>query len=543
MPLTNCVRFFGPSREQPEPISPIARQEVCHAFSSVLGPGTSLYPESIIAAPGGLLAAGRSPEGHVVIALGKPAEALASPAQQVAGLAWCVAPAHADILANLRAMVPWLRPVNGGLRTSFGFGDRLGLAGFGHIAALRRTDPQRQIFPILAQQSIRELTRTQRSGIDVIDAATFACLATGWHHGYGADADHLKTPADVDAMMAAGFCFFTIDPSDYVDPEADTCSEELATARRQEIEQLPFFAGRRLHNEYALRDFPIPRADGSTLHVSFSEVQLDRAVAKYGRAVAHAAQLAHHIARRADDRQAPFEIEVSVDETAHPTTLAEHYFVASELRRAGVRNLVSLAPRFVGEFEKGVDYRGDLHAFEQSLADHAAIAEALGPYKISVHSGSDKFAIYPTLARLTHGRLHVKTAGTSYLEALRCIARCETALFRSIIRHSRRRFETDRATYHISAVLNTVTPPEDLSDTELERVYLDLDAGRQILHVTFGSILTAKRAGGPPMFLREIQNTLTQHEALHADILAQHLGKHLSGILQQTPPVTASAHG
>ena len=85
--------------------------------------------------------------------------------------------------------------------------------------------------------------------------------------------------------------------------------------------------------------------------------------------------------------------------------------------------LVSLAPRYIGDFEKGVDYKGDVAALERSLRDHAAIAEMLGPYKLSLHSGSDKLSMYPALARATKGRFHVKTAGTSYLEALRVVAR------------------------------------------------------------------------------------------------------------------------
>ena len=87
--------------------------------------------------------------------------------------------------------------------------------------------------------------------------------------------------------------------------------------------------------------------------------------------------------------------------------------------------LVSLAPRYIGDFEKGVDYKGDVAALERSLRDHAAIAELLGPYKLSLHSGSDKLSMYPALARATKGRFHVKTAGTSYLEALRVVARHE----------------------------------------------------------------------------------------------------------------------
>ena len=82
---------------------------------------------------------------------------------------------------------------------------------------------------------------------------------------------------------------------------------------------------------------------------------------------------------------------------------------------------MSLAPRFVGTFEKGVDYIGDRTTFAQDIAVHAAIARSHGPYKLSLHSGSDKFSIYDICAEATHGLVHLKTAGTSYLEALRTI--------------------------------------------------------------------------------------------------------------------------
>ena len=113
--------------------------------------------------------------------------------------------------------------------------------------------------------------------------------------------------------------------------------------------------------------------------------------------------------------------------------------------------LVSLAPRYIGDFEKGVDYKGDVAALEQSLNDHAAIARHLGPYKLSLHSGSDKLSMYAAFARATRGMFHVKTAGTSYLEALRVVARHDEALFRRIIDFARQRYDTDKATYHVSA--------------------------------------------------------------------------------------------
>ena len=151
-----------------------------------------------------------------------------------------------------------------------------------------------------------------------------------------------------------------------------------------------------------------------------------KAAVKYGRAVEHVASMYHHLARTAGHR--PFELEVSVDETEQPTSHAEHIYIASELKRLGV-NWVSLAPRYVGSFEKGVDYIGSLTLFQNDFAGHAAIARHFGPYKLSLHSGSDKFSIYPIAARLTHGLVHLKTAGTSYLEALRTIAALNDGAF------------------------------------------------------------------------------------------------------------------
>src|SRR5690606_5406611 len=129
----------------------------------------------------------------------------------------------------------------------------------------------------------------------------------------------------------------------------------------------------------ALRDaLPILRArflsrplDADGIALTFDEHTLARAAAKYGAALAHTAGLHRVLAATG----APYELELSVDETSYPTTPEEHAYIALELRRLEVP-VVSLAPRFVGRFEKGVDFRGDLTALTASLAGHAAIARA-----------------------------------------------------------------------------------------------------------------------------------------------------------------------
>jgi len=179
----------------------------------------------------------------------------------------------------------------------------------------------------------------------------------------------------------------------------------------------------------------------------------------------------------------------------------------------------SLAPRFVGRFEKGVDYIGDLAAFEAEFAQHAAIAWRLGPYKLSLHSGSDKFSIYPIAARHAGGLIHVKTAGTSYLEALRAIAQTDPALFRDILTLARARYETDRASYHVSADVRRVPPPAARRDDELPALLGDFHA-REVLHVTFGSALDA--------YGDRLRAALDAHEEAYYAALEAHLGRHLA---------------
>jgi hypothetical protein len=314
------------------------------------------------------------------------------------------------------------RPSTLGLQPSFGFGDRLGLATPGHILACKRG----RLVPIFAQQSIREMTRTQRTPDEVMSAAQIALQAQDWNSAWGADADHLKTRDDVFLMANAGFTFFTIDPSEYVDNRADEYSQsELETAMQDALQFGAWESDAQLQSLYLNTSFEV--GDGLTLR--FGRESLLRAVAKYGKAIQYAQQMAAWIAEANTGRD--YEIEISVDETDTPTTPLEHLFIGLELQRRGVK-VVSLAPRFVGEFEKGIDYKGDVATFESTLEQHVAIARHCGPYKISVHSGSDKFAIYPSIGRICGDLLHVKTAGTSYLEALRVAARQSPQLFLEI---------------------------------------------------------------------------------------------------------------
>jgi hypothetical protein len=144
-----------------------------------------------------------------------------------------------------------------------------------------------------------------------------------------------------------------------------------------------------------------------------------------------------------------------------------------------------------------------------------------------VHSGSDKFAIYPSFGRICGDLLHVKTAGTSYLEALRVVARQAPQLFLEILNYARGRFEEDRASYHISAELSRLKDPAELNQREREQEFLDGNDGRQMLHVTFGSVLTKGHMTNGQPYKDALLQTLHDNNDLHEELLARHLGHHI----------------
>jgi hypothetical protein len=361
------------------------------------------------------------------------------------------------------------------------------------------------VFPILAQQSVRENSRTGRSFEEVLTSAIFGAFEEGYTGGFGADADHLKSVEDALAAAELGYTFFTCDPSDHV-VAIERLSEEEVGRR---FVDLPHRED--LEREYLGKNIQIKGLG----RLRFSERELAAAAIKYSRAIEFAAEM-YHALREA--LPGGFDFELSVDEAITPTTPLEHFFVVSELARRDVE-LASLAPRFGGAMEKAVDYRGSVEVFRRDLRAHVAIAKMLGPYRISLHSGSDKFSLYPVLAREGEGMWHVKTAGTSYLVALEVVARHAPNLFREIAELSLARFAEDRATYHLSTDLSRIPELARLSDEELPKLLAQEDS-RQVLHVAFGSVLKS-------LLGEELRRVLVEHEEAHYEALAQHLGRHL----------------
>jgi len=322
---------------------------------------------------------------------------------------------------------------------------------------------------------------------------------------------------------------YTIDPSDHVDNEAD----HLDTGALEErFRALPGPLGTTPDASLQRYTEDAHAVGGSDVEVSFSEDDFKRAAVKYGAALAHTKAMASYVAARYRTGRPgeEYDLEMSVDETDYPPTRPrERFYVASEPGRLGVA-VTSLAPRFTGDFEKGIDFKGDLRAFEESFRKHAAIARAFSGYKLSIHSGSDKFSVFPLMGKYAADRLHLKTAGTNYLEALRIVAHHAPGLFREIVRFAFERFEADRKTYHVSTDLDAIPLPKEVADEDLELIYLDDNDGRQLLYITYGSVLSEKDASGALRFRTRFFGALNAQEEEHYETLKVHFTRHIESV-------------
>ncbi|PKL03190.1 MAG: hypothetical protein CVV53_10050, partial [Spirochaetae bacterium HGW-Spirochaetae-9] len=260
---------------------------------------------------------------------------------------------------------------------------------------------------------------------------------------------------------------------------------------------------------------------GENVSVSFDEQSFKRMSMVYGEVLDFATSI--YTTFFADGTY-DADFEISIDETTTPTSPLEHFFVANELTARGVK-FATIAPRFCGEFQKGVDYIGDIKQFEAELVDHAAISRHFG-YKISLHSGSDKFMVFPIFGRLTRGRFHVKTAGTNWLEAMKVIAMVDPKFFREIHAFALSKFDEVTKYYHVSTDITRIPDLDTLSDKALLKLFEHNDA-RQLIHITYGPILSTKDEKGEYVYKDRLYRLWKLHEKHYSDLLFHHIGRHL----------------
>ncbi len=474
------------------------------------GQGPAVYPDSPSFAGDSVLAMVRTETGDRIASVGPvSSEFVSDGTAMMDGETVTLSPLTHGNAAVLRRVLPFTAPSQVLTRArTIGLGDRLGLAGDGHIALLKK---HADVFPILAQQSMRELSLTERTFEDVLDSATFAVFRQGFRRGWGADGDHLKNAADIRNALDIGYTMITLDCGEHIRTQYADLSDEDAAEQAARLgigtdSLRPFYAG------------TVFSVEGN--EISYTEGALARLLLVYGDMLEFATEIYHTVI--APHRGADFEI--SIDEVMNPTSPAEHFFIASELIRRGVRP-ATVAPRFCGEFQKGIDYIGDPAEFEREMAVHAAIARRFG-YKISVHSGSDKFSVFPAVNRQTRGVFHVKTAGTNYLEAMRIVAEKEPALYRALHSYALEHFNEATRYYHVTTDLSKIPDIRSICDAELPGLF-GLNDARQLIHICYGVLLTARKPDGSFLFRDDLYTVWDEYRAEYAAALDAHIGRHL----------------
>ena len=285
---------------------------------------------------------------------------------------------------------------------SFGIGDRFAHEAKAQLqACLRAAGEGADVIPVW-NKSNREHNIIGSEPASTRAAADAAVKTLGWKKPYHVDADHIRLET-VDRFVA--HCdFYTIDVADTIGKPAAPAAVTAFVDRHPEL----------------LGQIVIP---GIEQPFASTRAEVERIAGKYLLAVQDAGRIYRHIA--AAKGEANFVTEVSMDETDSPQTPPELLVILAAIADEGVP-IQTIAPKFTGRFNKGVDYVGDVAQFEREFnQDLAVIAFAVNKYglpptlKLSVHSGSDKFGIYPAirrgLARFGAG-LHLKTAGTTWLE-------------------------------------------------------------------------------------------------------------------------------
>ncbi|QDV61635.1 tagaturonate epimerase family protein [Crateriforma conspicua] len=294
---------------------------------------------------------------------------------------------------------------------SFGVGDRFAHEAEAQLAAFEKLAAQDVIVSPVWNKSNREHTFVGSEPPSVMAAAKAAIESRGWSHDWHVDADHigLKT---VDPFLPCSD-FFTIDVADSIGKAPSDADLDAFVAKHGEL-------------------VGTLELDGLSEPLTITADDVRRVGKQYLSACAEAAEIYRYIA----DKKGADEViaEVSMDETDAPQTPPELLIILVALADQNVP-LQTIAPKFTGRFNKGVDYVGDLTQFEKEFNDDlAVIAHAVKAYglpenlKLSVHSGSDKFSLYPIIRQAmnrTGAGVHLKTAGTTWLEEIIGLAEAE----------------------------------------------------------------------------------------------------------------------
>lgn len=284
---------------------------------------------------------------------------------------------------------------------SLGCGDRFGREGEAQLAAYMKAAEQGISVSPVWNKSNREHMTVHTEPASVRNEADAAVAALGWDQPYFVDADHINL-LNVENYIESSD-FFTLDVADNIGEAAAAADVEAFLTSMDDY----------------IGEIELP---GMAETLTLDREAVHGVAERYLSAVQKAGEIYRFIAAR---KTGAYDVEVSMDETEDPQTPVEMLLILFMIAQENIP-MDTIAPKFSGRFNKGVDYVGDVGQFEKEFEQDLAVlrygVKNLGlkaNLRLSVHSGSDKFAIYPAINRLIKQYatgLHVKTAGTSWLE-------------------------------------------------------------------------------------------------------------------------------
>jgi tagaturonate epimerase len=396
---------------------------------------------------------------------------------------------------------PYLYPKKINKKSSFGFGDRIGNTSGIHSNFAASYN----IFPLFAQQSVREITKTSKKVEDILHDAVLGVFQSGFKNDWGADADHVRDKKWLTNMINNNYLpysMFTIDTFDYINLKPDSsgnCPENDKDFKERMVKAKKYI-GRKI--KFLDWEF------------TYGEDELLEIVRKYYKCLDHLKDCFSLIKEKISE----FDFEPTFDETDIVTKPEEHFFLASELTGDGV-DFSTFALRFPGVFEKSVDFYGNESELESSIKVHNEIAKHFGSYKLSLHSADYKFKVFKLFRNIAYDDFHMKLGGSSWREAVHTIAEIDKDLFRMILNISLEKAEENSIAYHmkmdtdkISKLINT----KDLSGLfEIKEVV-------QLLEISYGTILERYR--------NIIEDMLMKNEDRYEENIADNYRLHFNKI-------------
>ena len=403
---------------------------------------------------------------------------------------------------------------------SFGIGDRFSKEGDAQLEAIRQINESGiDVVPVW-NKSYREHKIVKSTHATVWDEAKSAVSNAGWTKSFYVDADHIGMNT-VDEFIDYSN-FFTIDVAHFINTSVNTNDKE------EFIKRYGKYSG----------NLSVPGIDGS---FNITNELLDQIANKYLSAIHEVAKIYKHIAvQKGSDN---FIAEVSMDETDAAQTPIDLFFILGELKYMGV-DIQTIAPKFTGLFAKGVDYIGNVSQFAKEFEQDVAIVKyAIQEWKLpeslklSVHSGSDKFSIYPAIKsalKKFDAGLHIKTAGTTWLEEIIGLAKAGGTgleIAKQVYAQSLNRFEELTGPY--ASVLNiraeNLSPVDEVNSWSSKQ-YVDVlthDQNckaynpdfRQLIHV--GYKIAAEMGDSYTAALKEHKTVIA--EQVRYNLLERHL--------------------